>query len=590
PVQVTASLNPTSGILSWEMESIDPATGLLVEDPLAGFLPPNDSTGSGLGYVTFSIQPRSGLASAAIITNRATIVFDVNAPMATDTTTNTLDASAPASSVTMQPASAGGTNLVLSWAGTDNGPGIASYDIYASTNGGPWGEWLAGATNASAVFPASLANTYAFFSLARDSAGNQQAVPAVPDLTLSVLTASVSGDGSLAPDYTGASFKQVGASYIIEALPALGSTFTGWTGGLTSSASSLTFTMRAGLSLQANFAPTPYAQTNGTYYGLFYPTDGATAAQSGAITLTTTAKRNFTAKLQMAGASYSISGQLDPTGAWSKNGIPRPGQSSLNVQLAMRGTDYLRGSIGTTNWTAAITAERAVYDGKKSLAPQTGQYTLVIAGTNGSTLLPAGYGYGTLSVSAAGKTAFAASLADGTKVSQSAIVGASGQCPLYVPLYQSSGSVLSWLAFDGAQGLGGDLAWSKPNLPTSKYYPAAFSWLTSVYGARYRPPGRGTNVLGSANSSLTLTLEGGNLSRTVTSQITLNANNQANDASGKKVNLTFTPATGLFSGSVPNPDAPRKTVSFNGVVLQSQTNGWGYFLGTNQSGQVFLGR
>lgn len=97
-------------------------------------------------------------------------------------------------------------------------------------------------------------------------------------------------------------------------------------------------------------------------------------------------------------------------------------------------------------------------------------------------------------------------------------------------------------------------------------------------------------MLGSANSSLTLTLEGGNLSRTVTSQITLNANNQANDASGKKVNLTFTPATGLFSGSVPNPDAPRKTVSFNGVVLQSQTNGWGYFLGTNQSGQVFLGR
>jgi len=148
---------------------------------------------------------------------------------------------------------------------------------------------------------------------------------------------------------------------------------------------------------------------------------------------------------------------------------------------------------------------------------------------------------------------------------------------------------LSWLAFNGAQDLGGGLAWSKPNLPTSKYYPAEFSWLTSVSGAAYHPPGKGTNVLGLTSSSLTLTLEGGNLSRTVTSQFTLDANNQAKDANGKKVNVTFTPATGLFKGSVPNPDAPRKTVSFNGVVLQNQTNGWGYFLGTNQSGQVYLG-
>jgi hypothetical protein len=54
--------------------------------------------------------------------------------------------------------------------------------------------------------------------------------------------------------------------------------------------------------------------------------------------------------------------------------------------------------------------------------------------------------------------------------------------------------------------------------------------------------------------------------------------------------VTFTPATGLFTGSLPNPDAPSRTIPFNGVVLQNQTNGWGYFLGTNQSGQVYLGR
>ena len=59
PVRVTASLNATNGILSWEMESIDPVTGLLVTDPAAGFLPPDNA--AGLGYVSFSAQPRSGL-------------------------------------------------------------------------------------------------------------------------------------------------------------------------------------------------------------------------------------------------------------------------------------------------------------------------------------------------------------------------------------------------------------------------------------------------------------------------------------------------------------------------------------------------
>jgi uncharacterized repeat protein (TIGR01451 family) len=588
PVQVTALLDPDTGLATWNMLSIDEATGQLVQDPRAGFLPPNDATGSGQGYVTYSIQPRSGLASGAIITNRASIVFDVNAPILTGIATNTLYTSAPASSVTAQPVGSWDTNLVLSWAGTDNGPGIASYDVYVSINGGPWAEWLVGTTNVSAVFPANLANTYAFFSLARDHVGNQQPVPSAPDLTLAPLTVSVSGDGSLAPDYTGTGFKQVGSSYTVTAIPGFGSAFTDWTGGLTGSANSLTFTMRAGLVLQANFAPLPYAQTNGTYYGLFYPTNGITHAQSGTITLTTTARGNFSAKLQIAGGSYSISGQFDPTGVWSEDNIPRLKQSPLNVQLVMRGTDALLGSVSTADWTAAIIADRAVYDGKKSFAPQMGQYTLVIAGTNGSTLLPAGYGYGTLTVSSAGKTTFAASLADGTKVSQSAIVGAIGQCPLYIALYRGNGSLLSWLAFNGAQELGGGLAWSKPNLPTSKYYPAAFSWLTSVYGAAYHPPGKGTNVLGLTSSSLTLTLEGGNLSRTVASQFTLDANSQAKDANGKKVNVTFTPATGLFKGSVPNPDAPRKMVSFNGVVLQNQTNGWGYFLGTNQSGQVYL--
>ena len=63
--------------------SIDPLTGELPEDPLAGFLPPNDETGRGESRITFEIDPRPGLADGTTITNQAEIVFDTETPIVT---------------------------------------------------------------------------------------------------------------------------------------------------------------------------------------------------------------------------------------------------------------------------------------------------------------------------------------------------------------------------------------------------------------------------------------------------------------------------------------------------------------------------
>jgi hypothetical protein len=43
----------------------------------------------------------------------------------------------------------------------------------------------------------------------------------------------------------------------------------------------------------------------------------------------------------------------------------------------------------------------------------------------------------------------------------------------------------------------------------------------------------------------------------------------------------------LFTGSFVNPESA-KTVPINGVVLQKQNTGAGFFLSTNLSGQVFF--
>jgi hypothetical protein len=227
-----------------------------------------------------------------------------------------------------------------------------------------------------------------------------------------------------------------------------------------------------------------------------------------------------------------------------------------------------------------------VYNGQKNPAPQKGRYTLTITGTNGTSLLPGGNGYATVTVNAAGRTSFAGSLADGTHASQSSIVSGTAQWPLYCLLYGGKGSLLGWVTFTNSQELGGDLFWSKPARPRG-LYPAGFSWLTSLYGARYLPPGRGSNIFGSTSSSLTLTLQGGELTETNTSAFTLNDRNQVS-STNPGLKLTFVPGTGLFRGHIPNPDVPAKKLSFNGAVLQNQTNGFGYFLGTNQSGSVLI--
>jgi len=80
PVTVIAALDPASGTITWTIQSVDPQTGSLPADPLAGFLPPDNSAHSGDGSVTFSVMPKAGLANGAVISNTAHIVFDAMRP------------------------------------------------------------------------------------------------------------------------------------------------------------------------------------------------------------------------------------------------------------------------------------------------------------------------------------------------------------------------------------------------------------------------------------------------------------------------------------------------------------------------------
>jgi hypothetical protein len=181
-VRVSASLNPQSGVLSWSMISLDPATLQPPSDPLAGFLPPGTD-----GSVSLVVNAKGSLASGTTVSDQASIVFDTNPAIATPVWSNTIDSTPPVSSVVALPPTESSANFTVGWRGSDSGSGIRDFTVFASDNGGPFSAWLVNATASSATFFGQWSHTYAFYSIARDLVGNIEATKTTAETTTQVI-------------------------------------------------------------------------------------------------------------------------------------------------------------------------------------------------------------------------------------------------------------------------------------------------------------------------------------------------------------------------------------------------------------------
>ncbi len=184
---ISAGLDITTRQVTWTLTAIDPKTGEQPNSALLGLLPPNDDTGRGQGYVTYTIEPVAGAPTGTQIANSATITFDTEEPIITNTVSNTLDADGPTSVVETLPAASLST-FTVRWTGEDaaDGSGLQSYDIWVSENDGPYQPWISGTTETSADFTGTPGTTYRFYSIARDNAGNVEAAPEAPDAVTTV--------------------------------------------------------------------------------------------------------------------------------------------------------------------------------------------------------------------------------------------------------------------------------------------------------------------------------------------------------------------------------------------------------------------
>jgi RHS repeat-associated protein len=211
-VDVNASFNASTGLLTWTFTSLDPKTLLLPLNALAGFLPPDNAAGDGEGYVNYTISPKRSDITGTTVQAQATIVFGNNAPINTPLLLNTLDNGAPTSMVAALPATQTSPNFDVSWAGQDdaNGSGIASFTIFVSTDGGAFSPWLT-TSSTTAVYVGALGHSYGFHSIATDNVGNSQAIPSAAQAQTAVPVADrfVTFGGKTKGTYTDAAGNHV---------------------------------------------------------------------------------------------------------------------------------------------------------------------------------------------------------------------------------------------------------------------------------------------------------------------------------------------------------------------------------------------
>lgn len=202
-VDVAGSVDVTTGIATWTLTAIDPATGESPSDPAVGVLPPNEIDGVGEGFVTFFVNAKDSAVTGDRIDAQATIVFDTELPILTPAIFNTIDIDAPASSVQSLPETSG-PDIFVQWSGidADGGAGVSSYDIYVSVDGSDYSLWLANTSNHSAVYRGEVGKNYAFYSIAKDGVGNVETKSPIAEASTSVdvgLSVAISGPQQLTP-------------------------------------------------------------------------------------------------------------------------------------------------------------------------------------------------------------------------------------------------------------------------------------------------------------------------------------------------------------------------------------------------------
>ena len=257
-VDVVAGLDVVNNEAFWILQSIDPATGLAPISVNMGFLPVNDSTHCGEGFVSFTIKPNERqCVTGDTITAKASIVFDINEAIPTNKWVNTVDALPPTTQLTGSEVEL--YELLLQFTGSDdaNGCGIKQYKMYVSDNYGSYQLYDIYEPGVEETFMAEPGHCYRFFCLGEDNVGNIEAMKEEPEyeygnFDLLVTVAASPEEGGTV---SGGGYFPHGTHVTVTAQPNTGFSFERWSyNGITvSNSPTYSFEVEGNRDLVANF-------------------------------------------------------------------------------------------------------------------------------------------------------------------------------------------------------------------------------------------------------------------------------------------------------------------------------------------------
>jgi len=340
------------------------------------------------------------------------------------------------------------------------------------------------------------------------------------------------------------------------------------------------------LVLTVNFTSNYFLPLHGVFNGLFANTTAVAAESSGMLqSLSLGTNGVFTGRLVKAGTTYSFGGTWGVGGYYATNLGPASaagGPLKLSMYLD-RVNQVITGTVSNTLWTANLLAEMA-----GSNLPSSEFTFLLTPPANAPSSIPPGDGYAAAS-NHLGTYTLSGYLADGAAITPAVPASSNGDLPIYATPYGNTGLLLGWINLNSVQAGSptNSLTWMKKASRSYPPYTNGFTEVVTVQGGLWtNPPAHVPAIalpmgdLQLSNASLLINF---NVAISNTDAIVKLGTVPTNSLTGGMV----TAKTGVFTFTF-GTGVGRSTTAGQGILVQSQTNGGGYFLGTTNAGAISL--
>lgn len=497
------------------------------------------------------------------------------------------DSNAPTLKVTSPPAAApvsttNGQFLLRGTASDD----VALSNVVVVADGGAVS--IAEGTNNWSLLAELHPGTNTFSIRARDITGNESATVErrVIRHVMQPLTLTRVGSGTVR-GATNGQFLVVNRAYSLTAAPGRGQVFRGWSGDVTSAASTVRFVMQSNTALTAEFIPNPFAPVAGSFRGVFCDTNALSIDSAGLLSLSLRTSGAFSGSVQQSRGRHPFSGRFDADGRAAVS-VSRAGADALALQLGLDfSAGVITGRVAGANWATDLFAGRADFSAVRRPATNfSGRYTFLVSGAVDSALAPVGDGFGTILVRTSGQATFSGTLANGTRFIQAVPLARLGDAAVFLPLHQGQGFLSGRLRLRPSPGsdLEGEFCWLVPPAVPGSAYTNGFALRSPAAGSAFNSTNSG-RVLNLETARMIFDL--GDDFPLLTNTVMLGASGAVTNGGPQPLAMVIDSRTGALNGTVQFAGATNLT-AFQGTVLQRQAAGAGWFALSNRVGRVFL--